>query len=71
MENYQLSLMINRISSEIREEYPTAYEKWTTEEDNRLINEFRNGLSKSEMAVAHQRKKGAITSRLKMLGITK
>jgi hypothetical protein len=58
-------------SSKMRERYPMAYEKWTAKEDNRLINEFRNGLSKSEIAVAHQRKEGAITSRLKMLGMIK
>ena len=54
--------------SEIRNEYPRAYEKWTDEEDNCLIEEYRIGLSRSKIASLHERKKGAITSRLKKLG---
>ena len=53
--------------NEIRKNHPNAYEKWSPEEDQRLIKEFHEGLSSSEIVKRHQRKEGAIHARLKKL----
>ena len=57
--------------AEIREKYPRAYEKWTDVEDLELSKNYQEGLSISELAERHQRKRGAIHSRLKKLGLQK
>jgi len=54
---------------EIRRIFPRAYEKWTTEEDNALVKKYSDGVSVSELAKIHQRKLGAIRSRLQKLGL--
>lgn len=46
-----------------------AYAPWTTEEENRLKEEFTSGKSITEMMDLHDRGKGAIESRLKKLGL--
>lgn len=51
----------------IREKYSRAYEKWTTEEDKQIIDEFSKGLTVLEIAEKHGRQKGAISSRLNKL----
>ncbi len=51
--------------TEIRQKYPNAYERWTKEDDELLVNMFRQGESIAELANHFQRKKGAIRSRLK------
>ena len=43
--------------------------KWTDEEDNKLIEEFKSGKSLTELASIHGRTKGAIRSRLRKLGV--
>jgi len=53
--------------AEIRQKYPKAYERWTKEDDELLVNMFRQGKSIAELANHFQRKKGAIRSRLKKL----
>jgi hypoxanthine phosphoribosyltransferase len=53
--------------SEIRQKCPKAYERWTKEDDELLVNMFRQGKSIAELANHFQRKKGAIRSRLKKL----
>jgi|GEM_PF-290556 len=53
--------------TEIRQKYPNAYERWTKEDDELLVNMFRQGESIAELANHFQRKKGAIRSRLKKL----
>ena len=53
----------------VRREYPNAYKKWTKNEDQKLVQEYKNGRSISELADSHGRKKGAIRSRLKKLGL--
>ncbi len=51
----------------VRQKYPKAYEKWTKEDDELLVNLFHQGESIAELANHFQRKKGAIRSRLKKL----
>ena len=53
----------------IRQVFPKAYKKWTKDEDNELIGEYKKGMKIKEIAETHQRKKGAIHSRLKKLGL--
>lgn len=53
--------------AEIRQKYPNAYESWTKEDDESLVNMFQQGKSIAELANHFQRKKGAIRSRLKKL----
>jgi len=53
--------------TEIRKEYPRAYEAWATNEDNQLADLFRRGHGIKEIAKQLQRQEGAITSRLKKL----
>jgi hypothetical protein len=47
-----------------------AGEKWTTEEEERLISAFKDGLSLMELAQLHMRTRGAISSRLGRMGLT-
>jgi hypothetical protein len=54
---------------EIRRKHPRAYENWTEAEDAELANYYKEGLSVSQLAEKHQRKRGAIHSRLKKLGL--
>ena len=42
-----------------------AWEKWTKQEDARLIDEFNQGLTIKQIAEIHNRKTGGIRSRLK------
>ena len=55
---------------EIRKHYPRAYENWTQKEDHQIINEYKQGKTIPQIAIIHQRKTGAIRSRLKKLGIS-
>jgi len=55
--------------TKIIEEFDRAYEKWTTEEDKALTERYKGGLSISQLAKEHQRKLGAIHSRLRKLGL--
>lgn len=52
---------------EIRHQYPSAYEKWTQEDDNVLKRLHNTGLSVSELAEHFGRNHGAIRSRLRKL----
>ena len=53
--------------AEIRQKYPEAYESWTKEDDELLVNMFRQGKSIAELANHFQRQESAIRSRLKKL----
>ena len=53
--------------AETRQEYPSAYEKWSTEEDNELKRLHDTGMSLSELAERFGRNLGAIRSRLRKL----
>jgi len=56
---------------EIRLDHPRAYERWTLEEDNSLTDRYKSGATVSQLANMHQRKPGAIRSRLKKLNLLK
>ncbi len=53
--------------SEIKKEYPNAYEPWTKEDDELLAKEFRAGKSTKELCSIFKRHSGAIRSRLEKL----
>ena len=55
----------------IRQTHQRAYEKWTEDEDKELASAFRQGLTVSQLAEKHQRKQGAIRSRLIRLQLIK
>ena len=52
-----------------KEKHKQAYSKWTDEEEKRLADEFKAGMSFAEMATLHDRSEGAIMSRLIQLGL--
>jgi hypothetical protein len=52
---------------EIRKKDLRAYESWGPDEDQELSKYFKEGLSVSQLAKKHQRRTGAIRSRLKKL----
>lgn len=52
-----------------RREYPNAYDPWTEEDDVKLAELWREGLSLDEIAERFGRKRGAIISRMKKLGL--
>lgn len=54
---------------QVREARPRAYEKWTTEEEDVLRNEFLQGQSIEEIAEHLQRQIGGIRSRLVKQGL--
>jgi hypothetical protein len=51
----------------ITKKRPRAYEKWTPEEDARLLEGRGQGLTVKALADRHQRRQGAITARLERL----
>lgn len=53
---------------EIRESHPAAYQKWSEEEERRLIADFHAGTAIKTIAGNLGRKYGAIRSRLRKLG---
>lgn len=52
-----------------KEKHKQAYSKWTDEEEKRLTDEFKAGMSFADMATLHDRGEGAIKSRLIQLGL--
>lgn len=55
---------------EIRKSHSAAYEKWSVEEEERLVAEIQAGTPIPVIAETLGRKRGAIYSRLKKLGLT-
>jgi len=53
----------------LRREYPRAFESWTRQEDEDLAGEHHRGMSINEIAALHGRRRGAIRTRLKKLGL--
>jgi DNA helicase IV len=53
----------------VRERFHQAYAKWDTAEDQALKSEFGENLDINSIAKRHERKPGAIRSRLKKLGL--
>lgn len=54
---------------EIKKESPNAYKEWTTEEEEKLKEQFNQGISLEELSKQLQRQVGGIKSRLKRLGL--
>ena len=54
---------------EIRKTEPKAYQKWTQEDDEKLVETFTTGKKIPYLAILFERKPGAIRSRLKKLGL--
>lgn len=55
--------------TKVRETYPHAYERWTSEEERVLQDRFAQGDSVATLAVSLQRQPGAIRARLRKLGL--
>ncbi len=55
--------------AEMRKSYPAAYQKWSSEEEEQLMVDFRAGSSIKALAEKSGRKYGAIQSRLRKLGL--
>lgn len=53
----------------LRKEYPRAFEKWTEDEEQELVQMFNDGKDMVAIAKVLQRKRGAIISRLKKIGL--
>lgn len=53
----------------LRGVHPNAYKKWDEEQDKKLQESFKNGVSIKEMADAFGRKRGGIRARLKKHGL--
>jgi ATP-dependent DNA helicase RecQ len=54
----------------VKANYSVAYAPWTDEEISRLNDEYKSGMTVSQMSEIHERTKGAIQSRLKKEGLT-
>ena len=52
-----------------RREYPNAYDPWREEDDAQLVEWWHDGMSVDELAERFGRKRGAIVSRLRKLGL--
>ena len=63
-----LSGYLKRIA-EIKKANPRAYEKWTEEEDVKLIQEVKDGIPMKMIAQAHERQPSAIRSRMVKLNL--
>lgn len=50
--------------AKLEEKYPRNGKSWTDEEDAELLEEYNQGKSVNELAIAHERSTGAIRSRL-------
>lgn len=54
--------------NKIKRKYPKAYEKWTSDEDERLKAKYGEGIGILELATFFRRQESAIRARLKKLG---
>jgi hypothetical protein len=54
---------------EIRRDYPNAYRPWAADDDQKLRDAFRSCKEIDVLSETFQRKPGAITSRLRKLGL--
>jgi len=55
--------------TELRKEHPRAFEKWTETEEGQLTEMYSSGRSLAEIARVLKRKRGAVRTRLKKLGL--
>lgn len=67
------SISISDVSylEKVRWEFPKAYMPWTESEDEMLRELFASGQNTRQLSVVFKRKRGAIRSRLKKLGLVK
>lgn len=56
---------------EIRKNFAKAYMPWTESEDNKLKELFAKGKTTRELVEIFERKRGAIRSRLRKIGLIK
>ncbi|MEU8431276.1 hypothetical protein [Micromonospora sp. NPDC048887] len=54
--------------AEVRERHPRAYERWTTEDEQRLLARYAEGVTIDRLAAEFGRNSGGIVSRLQRLG---
>jgi hypothetical protein len=54
---------------EIKSRFPRAWSKWSFEEDQKLIKEFKSGLKIKDLCDSHGRARGGIISRLRKLDL--
>ncbi|MER5609279.1 hypothetical protein AB0F93_01040 [Micromonospora tulbaghiae] len=54
--------------AEVRERHPRAYERWTTEDEQRLLDRYAEGATIDQLAAEFGRNTGGIVSRLQRLG---
>jgi hypothetical protein len=54
---------------EIKSRFPRAWSKWSFEEDQKLIKEFKSGLKIKDLYDSHGRARGGIISRLRKLDL--
>lgn len=55
--------------TDIRKKHARAYEAWSKQEDEKLIQRYKDGLNINQLATEFQRQTGGIRSRLKKLGL--
>ena len=55
--------------AEIKQQHPNAYEPWTPEQEEILKRMFKNGAPIKDIASALKRQPGAISSRIRKLGL--
>lgn len=54
---------------QVARQFPSAYERWSADEDSKLRSEYARGMSTGAIAELHSRRPGAIRSRLRKLGL--
>ena len=69
---FEMSLYFdNKLKSKekLEEKYPHHGKKWTEEEDEQLLSEYKQGKTVKELSSIHQRGEGSVRSRLIKLGV--
>ena len=69
---FEMSLYFdNKLKSKekLEEKYPQHGQKWTEEEDEQLLSEYKQGKTVKELSSIHQRGEGSVRSRLIKLGV--
>ena len=72
LELFEMSMYFDerlKAKEKLEQSHPNQGSKWTAEEDEQLIAEFKEGKSVKEISAVHQRNIGAIRSRLSKLGV--
>ena len=61
-------LELDKPQKKVRKQPGNASKRWTAEEDEQLLQAYRNGAKASELAKVHERTRTAIAARLVKLG---